>query len=1018
MAIEIPLGLRHALESGECVLFLGAGVGKHLQDSSGKPLPNGPELADELAKHFSIDSHGSRDLAKISEVVEIRKGRLDLNSFLQKRLGATEPDESFQWLFSLRWNAIFTTNYDNGIERAYAKISKPPQNPVTISSTAGLVSFNALYEVPVYHLHGTLFGANLPQIVITRSDYAHYSEKRRMLFEILKKDFATSTILYLGYSNQDTNWSTLLDEMAAEFYPSKMPQAYRVAPSTDVLENEILRSKGIETIDATLDDFIQSATVALGSIKIDPERLQKAKSAVPHDLLPAFDKNPAAVTRLLSSWVYVNQAPFNEPPNLKNFLRGDRANWALVGRADQFERDIEEDVMDELLDYATGSQSGPTVSAILGPAGFGVSTVLMSFCAKLVKEKAGPVFMHRIGTELREGDIDFASALFPQAPFFAVDNCTDSPTSLSNAIANFREKKRPAYFLLGERLNEWRQGHARLNGKEFQIEALSDDEINRLLDCLARHGELNALEPLPRDLQFSAIQKKHGKMLLVAMREATEGKSFDAIIENEFRDIPDALSRQVYLIVCCFYQHGAYLRDSLLSDLVNKPLIDLYNAIGKPTEGVVIFECTDAVSGTYTARARHRTIAEIVWNRCGDPGGKEELLQAALKALNLNYPADKIAFECFFRSDAIVDGIRTLDGKTVFFETACKKDPNSPYVRQHYARMLGREKKADLALGQIDQAIGLNPKARILYHTKGLVLQEIALESESPEIARRRVVQSEDSFRRGLGIDSRDEYCHQGIARLYLEWAKKCPTPGESADYIAKAEGAINDGLKQVRTREGLWIVSAEIANWVGASDAHLAALEKAVAESPAGHTLARYLLGRAYRKGEQYDKAIVVLKPIILEHHDMFRAFVEYALSLVGLDHPYAEAIATLNLAQLPPSSDARYIATLGGLLFLNKQFTEGEKLFGQMATKGFSPKESYAVQFRFRNSHGPLTFTGTVAAMKPRYCLIDVPGYPRILHRSSRLGNIALRQGLKIDFQPAFTCRGAVTENAVLKS
>lgn len=133
---EIPLPLRHSIEAGNCVLFLGAGIGNHLHDSEGNPAPMGSDLAKELAAEFYIEADGMDDLAMIAEVVCIRKGRTDLEAYLRKRFSSLEPDEYLLWLFSLRWRAIYSTNYDNGIERAYELMSNPVQTPVTMSVTA------------------------------------------------------------------------------------------------------------------------------------------------------------------------------------------------------------------------------------------------------------------------------------------------------------------------------------------------------------------------------------------------------------------------------------------------------------------------------------------------------------------------------------------------------------------------------------------------------------------------------------------------------------------------------------------------------------------------------------------------------------------------------------------------------------------------------------------------------------------------------------------------------------------
>ena len=208
--LEIPLGLKSALESGQCVLFIGAGIGGHLFDQEGNPAPKGAELANELAEKFGIESDDVSDLRKISQIVEIRHGRSELDGFIRKRLSVLTPDEHLLQLFKVRWKSIYTTNYDDGIQKAYSLISEPLQQPVTISTTPDLKHYDTRFEVPVYHLHGTLFGTERPFIVITEDDYSEFREQRRMLFELLKASMATSTILYAGYSHNDENWKLIL----------------------------------------------------------------------------------------------------------------------------------------------------------------------------------------------------------------------------------------------------------------------------------------------------------------------------------------------------------------------------------------------------------------------------------------------------------------------------------------------------------------------------------------------------------------------------------------------------------------------------------------------------------------------------------------------------------------------------------------------------------------------------------------------------------------------------------------
>jgi len=295
----IPLGLRHALETGQCVLFIGSGVGKYVKNKKGEKAPIGNELAKELIEHFHLGIEQTTPLMQVAELVEIRKGRKDLENFVKTRLSDLEPDDNLKWLFSQRWKAIYTTNYDNIIQRTYELLGSPLQNQITISSTSQLKSYETFYEVPIYHLHGTLFGSANPQIIITGNDYAKFREPRRMLFEILKKDFATSTVLYIGYSNRDPNWTIVFEEMKTEFYPSKLPVSFRITPDKDEVSVEILKTVGVETINSTLNEFVAIAKMELFSVRVDSNSLAKIKEKIPTDLLKAFEENPSPIIRLL-----------------------------------------------------------------------------------------------------------------------------------------------------------------------------------------------------------------------------------------------------------------------------------------------------------------------------------------------------------------------------------------------------------------------------------------------------------------------------------------------------------------------------------------------------------------------------------------------------------------------------------------------------------------------------------------------------------------------------------------------
>jgi len=958
-------------------------------------------------------------LYKISQIVEIRHGRTELETYVKNCLSDLKPDDYFNWIPTIKWKAIYTTNYDNSIQKSYDLLSKPPQSYISITYTSDLKNYDLRFQVPIFHLHGSLFSASKSQIIITENDYTKYKERRRMMFEQLKIDIATSIILYIGYSNDDPNWKTILTEISEEFYPSKVPNSYRIDPFTSDIEIEILKSRNIETIKCCFNEFVDISRTEL-DISFDQLKVKKYINKIPTNLQLIYEKYPAATLRLLSAWEYVNQAPYNDKSNIYEFLRGDRPNWALISNKVQFERDIEEDTYESLLDFATSMSNKPQISIILGSAGYGTTTLLMSLATQLINDRAGIVFFLKPSQEIREGDIEFVITLFKDEKiFFFVDNCAEYTYIINDIIHKYRSLKKSFMFVLGERTNEWKQTNTKLKGMVFPILPLSDGEIYRLLDCLRRNNELNKIENLDSELQFAAIKKNYNRELLVAIREATEGTSFDAIIEDEFRGIKSDRSKLLYLSVCCFYLHGAFIRDNLLANLMKMNIVDLFDKnIRDETEGVVIFECIDEAKGINVARSRHRIIATIVWERCGEVGVKEKLIQDSLKEINLNYKTDKDAFDLFIKADRFVDSLHSLDNKIRFYETACNKEPDSPYVKQHFARMLLRENKYILALDQINEAIRLNNDVIVLHHTKGHILSYMALNGDSIEINRKRLYQSEQSFCYALKINEKNDYCYQGLAQLYLGWAKIISDENEQLEYINKAEDIINKGLKVVKQRDSLWIESANIQEYLGNQPSRLKALQKAIDEHP-GSIIARYLLGRAYRKQGEYLKALEILKPVIKDYPEEFRSVIEYAISLLYLTKPYKEAIAILNLSTLYGYSDSMFIAILGGIYLLDKQFSESERVFSDSKKRDFNGTELYKIFFRPpdpKDTKKKLRITGVVKKVKAGYSFIQTNEYPEFLCPGSNYGSIIMNEGLKISFELAFTPKGIIVDEPML--
>ncbi|TAH62933.1 MAG: hypothetical protein EWM50_04435, partial [Gottschalkiaceae bacterium] len=872
---------------------------------------------------------------------------------------------------------------------------------ITITHISGLYEYIEALQVPIIHLHGALFTES-PDIIITQQDYTKYNDSRKSLFEILKHRMVTSCILYTGYSHSDSNFNGIVSDIENELFPKKITTSYRIDPNSNELNDFIWQDRNIITLNTTFTDFVKQARLQINPPSIKNEIYERYEPSIPSDFQNEFHTNPAPVIRLLSSWQYVNQLSNIGYPDVYNYIRGDKPNWSIIFNDKYFQRSIEEEIYERLLDYATEPKKRVSICTITGSAGYGISTLLMILAKRIVQEHLGIVFYHNTSSELREGDVFYATSVFPDEKiFYIIDNVADFTKQIRTLVTHARESKKDIILIIGDRINEITQARIKTTGDVFTIQPLADVEIENLIDYLSDNNQLNKLKYLHREHQIASVRKNYNRELLVAIREATEGRSFDAIISDEYFGIQDQLARKIYSIVACMHQHSAIVRNELISKLLKITLVDLYACMSTYLEGVICFDLINDEFQEYATRTRHRIIASIVWNSCLRSGERDQYIHMVIDNLNLSYSLDKKAFESFIRSDQLVDSLVSLESKMRFFEKACKMDPDSPYVLQHYARMLVRSNKENIAISIIENAINMDPTIRSLYHTKGYILQHIAINDDNIEVARRFLGQSEDAYQIAKSMNPKDSYCYQGLSSLYLEWSKKVTDDSERTLYLAKAEDIVDDGLKNATDKEAIWIASSYIDDYLGDMPNRIRALEEAVEVAPHS-TLSKYLLSKALTMNGEHIKAKGLLKEIVFENPEDYKSCIEYTKALLLTGESIPSAIAVLNQSTLFGFSDPRFISVLGGLLFLNKQFTEADRVFSESVRREminaqkelFIPKD-YGVESTFQ---AKITYVGN------GYSYLSIDGYKDVKCYSSKYEGTILSNGMKLTVELVF--------------
>ena len=98
---------------------------------------------------------------------------------------------------------IFTTNYDCLLEKAYG------DSCVVVKRNEDVHNVNAA-RVTVFKIHGDF---DYPDdLLITKDDYFDFyrSQRNELIWDVVKAEFATHPILFIGYSLEDDNIYTLI----------------------------------------------------------------------------------------------------------------------------------------------------------------------------------------------------------------------------------------------------------------------------------------------------------------------------------------------------------------------------------------------------------------------------------------------------------------------------------------------------------------------------------------------------------------------------------------------------------------------------------------------------------------------------------------------------------------------------------------------------------------------------------------------------------------------------------------
>lgn len=717
----IPKRLISALKSGKIVLFLGAGANSNCKMANGERMPTGNRLSELLSKKFCVRKADS--LAETAELVEASFTRAELNSYIIELLTGAIPSEGFKLIRTFKWASIYTTNYDLLIEDIYS-IPDSVQKLKVYYTSNQLMDLGP-NDVPLYKLHGCISRADTSEgrLVITPDDYADFKKHRVRLFNRLADELADKPFLYIGYSRQDSNFRSILADVHGEMN-GDIPEGYALAPGKTPEDEAVWKKKGVTLIDMDVDEFLTAINEELKDRSfIDTQSFK-------FPILKQYGNLNTTELNECMSYFTIPISEYGAKGNPNSFYKGSEAGWIDIQNKVDAERDVYIEIMENLLEDALSIDSQTTAYCILAEAGTGKSTLMRRIAFDLCHDFQQIVFWYKGERRINFDIIETIFKATKSRVFIFIDRGSRYLGNLENLRRDCLAAKIPITLFIADRTNEWHisSGNSFRYTKSWTLERLSDSEIQRIINKLEEFNCLGNLKDYTNEQRLETFKGFSDRQLLIALREATEGKNFDELIIDEFESIPNEIARRAYLHICAMHAFGKGIRTTSLVRSLGIKFNEL-SSYFPHLEGLVEYRDDVYVS-------RHAIIAKIVFFSVAE-AARIDMLEQLIMRLDLGYTSDYHIFRNLINNQELVNSLGGIETRRRLYDTLKRVQPADAFIEQHEAIMEIKSASDGGSLDRAEQllksALKRTENATSIRHTAGLLYIERANQSSGTE---------------------------------------------------------------------------------------------------------------------------------------------------------------------------------------------------------------------------------------------------------------------------------------------
>jgi len=1025
---SLPKVLVDNIKEGNVVLFLGAGASIGAEHPQKKQIPTGKELAKMLAEKFLGPEYHDIPLLRAAELAIAQSDLFAFQDYIASIFHQFGPGEHHRLVPKFFWKAIFTTNYDLVIERAYEQVMATKQNVQTVvpflkNSDRVEDKLKQPDSITFVKLHGCITALRDMEIplIVTTEQYLEHRKYRNFLFERFSYLAAQFPVVYVGSNLEDFDIRAILQELKRN--EKTTPRSYILLPKLKPAEKTFWESFPFLTcVDMTFETFLQEIDTEV------PEKFRKlfeVNAVYEHPICARFEKPatvPESVRTLLSRDLqYISKEYKPTPLTPQQFYKGYCRDWSPVVYNYDFRRSITDNIISEVF-LQDESERGrfEEFYLIKGHAGAGKS-----------------ILLQRLGwdaaTSFNKLCVVLNSGLFPeydsllelyrlcaQRIFVFVDPVSRNSELIELWLKKARSDKFPLTIIGAERNHEWNVSCTSLVPyvtETYDLQYLKDREIKELIGKLAEYRLLGYLENLTYEQQKEELSQKAGRQLLVALYEATSGRPFEEIIFDEYKSIVSPNAQSVYLTVCMLHKLGVPARAGLISRVHGITFAEFNERFFKPLD-FIVFTAEDKNSRDHVYLSRHPIVADMVVERVlVDQQARFDEYLRILGALDLGYSSDRYAFIRLVNARELMRFLRDPQLVRNVYKTSIERVGEDPLLLQQEAifEMISADGSIEKSGELLRKALGSQPKNKLIKHSLAEWYLKKAEQSET-ELEKIKYRRESAKISRELSReDSTSAHPFVTLIKLGIEELSEVVGSGDETTIerkVSEIERAIADAKQQFPEDSFVLYEESRFCEMLDRNPEAKAALEHAFSNNKGSSFIAVRLASLHEINGES-EEAIKVLSDCVdAKPSDRYANY--NLATLLAKYHPEMKAAIKMHLRRSFTDGDSNYAAQFwyARFLYIEDPFGETKKYFGTLAQARLNPETKEAFRGPITDAGKPLIFQGVVSKKELSFGFIKRDGYQDsvFVHRTDvdeRLWE-DIREGNRVEFEMGFSYRG----------